>query len=74
MVGEVALQECSRRKLNHGNRVEEHLETTVVKIATELQAIGQVHVVNESEKRGITVSPGGVRSIWLRHDLHTFNK
>ena len=25
------------------------------------------------KKRGIFVSPGGVRSIWLRHDLAAFN-
>jgi gluconate kinase len=26
------------------------------------------------KKRGLFVSPGGVRSIWLRHDLQTFAK
>ncbi|KAG6558569.1 hypothetical protein RHOW815_001443 [Candidatus Rhabdochlamydia sp. W815] len=26
------------------------------------------------KKKGILVSPGGVRSIWLRHDLETFKK
>jgi hypothetical protein len=29
---------------------------------------------NELKKKGIFVSPGGVRSIWLRHDLETFQK
>ena len=64
----------SRRKPNHRNRVEEHVEKAVVEIATELPAYGQVRVANELKKKGITVSPGGVRSIWLRHDLHTFKK
>lgn len=74
MGGEAALQELSRRKPNHRNRVEEHVEKAVVEIATELPAYGQVRVANELKKRGISVSPGGVRSIWLRHDLHTFKK
>jgi hypothetical protein len=26
------------------------------------------------KKRGLFISPGGVRSIWLRHDLQTFAK
>jgi hypothetical protein len=31
-------------------------------------------VSNELKKRGNFVSPGGVRSIWLRHNLETFKK
>jgi hypothetical protein len=31
-------------------------------------------VSNELKKRGVFVSPGGVRSIWLRHQLETFRK
>jgi transposase InsO family protein len=33
-----------------------------------------VRVSNELKKRGLFVSPGGVRSIWLRHNLETFKK
>jgi transposase InsO family protein len=33
-----------------------------------------VRVSNEVKKRGLFVSPGGVRSIWLRHGLETFKK
>jgi hypothetical protein len=31
-------------------------------------------VSNELKKQGLFVSPGGVRSLWLRHDLETFKK
>ena len=29
---------------------------------------------NELHKKGILIFPGGVRSIWLRHDMDTFHK
>jgi len=35
-------------------------------------AYGQLRVSNELKKKGIFVSPGTVRSIWLRHDMATF--
>jgi transposase InsO family protein len=31
-------------------------------------------MANEVAKEGITISAGGVRSVWLRHDLETFPK
>ena len=37
-------------------------------------AYGQLRTSNELKKKGLFVSPGGVRSIWLRHDLETFKK
>lgn len=35
---------------------------------------GQVRVSNELAKRGVLISPTGVRSVWLRHELQTFQK
>jgi transposase InsO family protein len=72
--GEAALMEISRRKPNHKNRVDAYIEEAVVDMAFEFPAYGQQRASNELAKKGITISPGGVRSIWLRHDLESFKK
>ena len=72
--GELALQEISRKKPCLRNRVEEHVEKAVVDFAIEKPAYGQLRTSNELKKKGVFVSPGGVRSVWLRHDLETFQK
>jgi transposase InsO family protein len=70
--GVEALFDKTRRKPNIKNRVDEVIEDAVVAYAIEQPAHGQVRVSNELRKRGTFVSPSGVRSIWLRHDLHNF--
>ena len=72
--GEEALKEISRRKPNLKNRVEPEVEKSVLDFAYENPAFGQLRVSNELKKRGIYVSPCGVRSIWQRNDLETFKK
>jgi transposase InsO family protein len=54
------------------NRADPRIEQAVVGFALEQPAYGQVRVANELKKRAISVSPAGVRTIWLRHDLQTF--
>jgi transposase InsO family protein len=72
--GEAALLEISKKKPIMKNRVADHVEKAIVTLAIENPALGQLRVSNELKKQGILISAGGVRSVWLRHDLETFKK
>jgi hypothetical protein len=72
--GEEALIEISRKKPILANRVEAHIEKSVVDMAIDQPGWGQLRVSNELKKLGIILSPGGVRSVWMRNDLENFKK
>lgn len=72
--GEAALLEISKKKPILKNRVADHVEKAILDIAIENPALGQLRVSNELKKQGILISAGGVRSVWLRHDMETFKK
>ena len=72
--GVEALVEKTRRKPNLSNRVEDGTEQAVLDHAIAQPAHGQLRVSNELRKKGVFVSPSGVRSIWLRNGLESFKK
>jgi transposase InsO family protein len=72
--GEEALREISKRKPIMKNRVPEHVERSVIALAIENPALGQLRASQTLLQQGVIVSSGGVRSIWLRHDLETMKK
>jgi len=67
-----ALVSKDRRQPNLKNRVDEQTESAVVAYAIEEPAHGQVRASNELRKRGVFISPSGVRCVWLRHRLGRF--
>lgn len=69
-----ALLHKDRRRSNLKNRVDDAVEQAVLAFALDNPAAGQVRVSNELRKQGMFVSPTGVRSVWLRHDLQTFKR
>jgi transposase InsO family protein len=72
--GESALQKVSHCKPNLKNRVSADVESAVLSFAFDNPAFGKLRVSNELRRRGIVVSPGGVRSILLRNNLETYAK
>lgn len=72
--GEEALYEMSRRKPCVKNRVALAVEDAVVNMAVQYPAYGQERAANELRKVGVMISGGGVRSVWVRHNLENFSK
>jgi transposase InsO family protein len=72
--GVSALFEKSRNTAFIKNRVDQMTEEAVIAHAIEYPAHGQLRASNELRKNGIFVSPSGVRSVWVRHNLENFKK
>ena len=72
--GELALKEISRSKPLLKNRIEADVEQAIIAYAIAQPAHGQLRASNELRKKGISISPAGVRCVWLRHELHTFQR
>lgn len=72
--GVEGLLEKARNKPRIGNRVNPEIEEAVLKYSLEFPTHGQVRVSNELKKSGLIVSAGGIRSIWVRHNLEVRKK
>lgn len=69
--GEEGLREVSRAKPNLKNRVPQKVEEALLKIAIDHPDYGQERASAELAKKGLKISGGGVRGVWLRHNLQT---
>jgi len=67
--GESVPQEISRRKHVLKNRTKSEVEQAVVDLAIEQPGWGQVRVSAMLKRRGLSISPAGVRCVWQRHGL-----
>ena len=55
-------------------RIDPAIEEKVVELAVEQPTWGQVRLANELRKQGKSISPAGVRCVWVRHDLENTKK
>jgi len=68
--GVEGLIEKSRRGPRLGNRCSPEVEQAILDYCLEYPTHGQVRASNElKRKQNVIISPGGIRSVWLRHDL-----
>ena len=67
--GALGLQELTRKKPNLRNRIAPEVEAAVIELSLEQPAWGQVRVSNELKRRALSISPAGVRCVWIRHEL-----
>lgn len=65
------LIEKARTKARTANRVSDETEAAILDYSLQFPTHGQVRAANELGKKGVAISPGGVRSVWLRHGLET---
>lgn len=68
--GVEGLLEKSRKAPRYANRVAPEVEQSLLDYCLEFPTHGQVRASNELKKKGVNISAGGIRSVWLRHNLH----
>lgn len=68
------LDESNKNSQQTFRQIEPEVEEAVIAMALEQPLYGQIRVSNELRKQSIYVTPGSVRTIWLRNGLETFEK
>ena len=58
----------------HPNRVSAEIEQRILAYSLDRPTHGAQRVANELRLQDIEISPGGVRGVWLRHELETRHK
>ena len=58
----------------HPNRVSPEIEAEILQYSLDYPTRGQQRLANDLRLKGFTVSPGGVRNVWVRHELETRHK
>jgi len=58
----------------HPSRVSPEIEAEILQYSLDHPTRGQQRLANDLRLKGFEVSPGGVRNVWLRHELETRHK
>lgn len=70
--GVEGLREKTKRVPRHSNRLPQNIEEKILEYSLHQPTHGQVRAANElNRKYGWTISAGGVRGVWLRHEIQT---
>ncbi|MBY5921525.1 helix-turn-helix domain-containing protein [Ferrimonas balearica] len=69
--GPQGLKNLSKKRSVMKNRLAPEVEAQVIEIALDYPNYGQSRVAELLTARGCIISPSGVRSVWLRHNLET---
>lgn len=73
--GALALKRTFDSNRRHKNRISEKLEEQIIEFSLKNPHLGQAQVSSHFKtKFNASISPAGVRNIWLRHDMQTMAK
>jgi transposase InsO family protein len=71
---EALLEQRRGPRGTHPNRVAPEIEAQILDLCLQRPTFGPQRIANELRLMGYTISPSGVRYVWLRHDLETRTK